>query len=322
MATRILAATDTTPGANVPPQITMILTEHTWTAARAERDRRRRAVAIPTSHLGGVTPDDAATPTPGAETTSVGISTPGTSTLGLGTAGTGAAGAGRARGGDDDGDGADRRTDATPGDHAGGGHRPERYPPATLEDGTPVPVSELAVAMCDCEITRLVVDAQGVPLDLGRAQRVFTGAQRRAVIARDRECAWPDCHTYARWCHIHHVLWWERDTGPTSVDNGVLLCSFHHHEVHRRDLTITRAPRPGRANRSGAPPDTLAGVGYEFRDRTGHLVGASARRPTGSDTGSDTARRPPDSRTGAQPLLDWAAEPVTGTGTPELVLTG
>ena len=40
--------------------------------------------------------------------------------------------------------------------------------------------------------------AAGVPLDLGRTERLFTGPQRKAVNARDRECAWPDCHAHAR----------------------------------------------------------------------------------------------------------------------------
>jgi len=135
--------------------------------------------------------------------------------------------------------------------------------PATLEDGTPVPTTEVAAALCDCDLTRVVLDAEAVPLDLGRTQRRYAGAQRRAVIARDRHCGWPGCTANARWCQIHHIAWWDRDGGATSVDNGVLLCSFHHHETHRRDLRITRLrPAPGAAG-SGPPP-----AAYRFTDPT------------------------------------------------------
>jgi hypothetical protein len=275
MATRTLAA-DPRPGTHVPVQISLIVTEESWTAAQADRDRRRDAEAgAPASRSAGA--GDSA-----VDSASV------------------------------------------------------SYPPATLEDGTPVPASELAAAMCDCEITRIVLDADSVPLDVGRAQRVFTGAQRRAVIARDRECGWPDCHAPARWCDVHHIAWWERDTGPTSVENGVLLCNFHHHEVHRQDLTITRVTAAGRQRAPGRdrPPGTLTGVSYDFRDRAGTMIAPRPRPATSSaappsvllpDHPADApptspatrAPRPPAGPewTGA-PELEWEEDPVTGMRVP------
>lgn len=82
--------------------------------------------------------------------------------------------------------------------------------------------------------------ATAVPVDLGRTARTFTGEQRRAVIARDRGCLWPDCDRPPRWCEVHHLRWWDRDGGETSIDCGALVCSFHHHEIHRLALTATR----------------------------------------------------------------------------------
>ncbi|WP_421742891.1 DUF222 domain-containing protein [Cellulomonas sp.] len=146
--------------------------------------------------------------------------------------------------------------------------------PATLEDGTPVAMSELAQALCDCEITRIVIGAEGVPLDLGRARRTYAGVHRRAVVARDRQCAWNGCHTSARWSQVHHIRWWDRDGGSTSIENGVLLCDYHHHEVHRLDLTIERHSQPPgyirRQGSSGRPLDTgppFSPMRYTFRRR-------------------------------------------------------
>lgn len=114
--------------------------------------------------------------------------------------------------------------------------------PVTLEDGTPVPASEVARALCDCELTRIVLGAQDEPLNLGRTARTYTGVQRRAVLARDGTCFWEGCDMAPRWLEVHHMAWWERDGGETSVIDGVAACSYHHHEVHRRDLVLARLP--------------------------------------------------------------------------------
>lgn len=139
-------------------------------------------------------------------------------------------------------------------------------PPVCDEDGAPWPASEVARALCDCHVTRLVVDADSVPLDLGRTQRLFSAHQRRAVTVRDGGCGWPDCGAPARWCELHHITWWDRDAGPTDLRNAVLLCSFHHHQVHRRDLTISReGPSSEDARRAdgrlseAVPAERLAG---------------------------------------------------------------
>ena len=115
-------------------------------------------------------------------------------------------------------------------------------PPVTLEDGTPVPATEIAKALCDCDLTRIVLDAASEPINLGRTARTYTGVQRRGVIARDAGCVWEGCGMAPRWLEVHHADWWDRDDGETSVQNGVAVCCFHHHEIHRRDLSIERVP--------------------------------------------------------------------------------
>ncbi|WP_426595191.1 DUF222 domain-containing protein [Cellulomonas sp. McL0617] len=179
------------------------------------------------------------------------------------------------------------------------------FPPATLEDGTPVPMSETLRALCDCEITRVVMNADGEPIDLGRTHRLYTGVQRRAVIARDRGCVYPGCHKPARWGEVHHVRWWDRDRGVTSVENAALLCVFHHQEVHRFDLSIERVAPPrdtavrprGRGGGLGPPPS------YVFRLPDGTVVsGRSAGVPAGEPAPMDVdPSSPPVEPVGADP---------------------
>ena len=141
--------------------------------------------------------------------------------------------------------------------------------PAMLEDGSPVAMSELARVLCDCEVGRIVVSAEGLPLDLGRIERLYSGQQRRAVIVRDRQCAWNGCDVTAAYCEVHHIRWWDRDRGPTSIENGILLCSHHHHVVHRIDLDIVRLRRPPTPGRMLGDP-----VRYVFQRRDGRQVNA------------------------------------------------
>ncbi len=85
---------------------------------------------------------------------------------------------------------------------------------------------------CDADLIPVVLGGSGQVLDLGRAQRLFPPHLRRALVARDGGCAFPDCSIPASWCEAHHLRPWCRG-GSTSIDNGVLLCSHHHHTVHQ-----------------------------------------------------------------------------------------
>ncbi len=111
--------------------------------------------------------------------------------------------------------------------------------PGTFADGTPIPFGQLAKLLCDGEFHRVVFGPDSEVLDSGRTERLFTPAQARAIIARDRHCQYPGCTAPPGYGEIHHCLWWYHQ-GRTSVDNGILLCWWHHTLVHQRHLTITR----------------------------------------------------------------------------------
>ena len=76
---------------------------------------------------------------------------------------------------------------------------------ATLESGTPLSASAARRLACDADIIPIVLNGDSVPLDLGRAYRLVKPDQRRALVARDRGCAYPDCPIPANWCDAHHI---------------------------------------------------------------------------------------------------------------------
>jgi hypothetical protein len=168
---------------------------------------------------------------------------------------------------------------------------PSGYEPAVLADGAPIPASVLARLACDAEVSRVVFGPASQVLDVGRDQRLYTGAMRRAVVARDRHCAFPGCDRAPRYGEVHHARHWAAHGGRTSVDNGVLLCWHHHAVVHSRQLTIHRNNVDGR---------------WEFYERDGtHL--SHPVRPS-----SEGSRRTPASPPGGPPAR--AASPPRGTG--------
>lgn len=90
--------------------------------------------------------------------------------------------------------------------------------------------SEARRLACDAGIIPMVLGTASQPLDVGRQQRFFTQAQRAALAQRDQGCAFPSCTATPVQCDAHHIVpWWA--WGPTSVDNGVLLCPHHHRLV-------------------------------------------------------------------------------------------
>jgi Domain of unknown function (DUF222)/HNH endonuclease len=69
------------------------------------------------------------------------------------------------------------------------------------------------------------------PLEVGRATRVVSPAQRTALTVRDGGCRYPGCDRPPAWCEAHHVRHWLHG-GPTDLGNLVLLCWTHHRAVH------------------------------------------------------------------------------------------
>jgi hypothetical protein len=88
--------------------------------------------------------------------------------------------------------------------------------------------------LCGSWISRVILDPNGVPLDLGRRARLFNPAQQRAILIRDRGCCLTNCDRPPEWCDVHHLDPYGPPThGPTDLDNGVGMCRPHHTLVHK-----------------------------------------------------------------------------------------
>ena len=100
-----------------------------------------------------------------------------------------------------------------------------------LERTGPISAETARRIACDAGISRIIMDPDGIPLDVGRSRRTVPPPLRKAVVARDRGCVFPGCDRLPSRCQAHHVIHWSHG-GVTSLDNLVLLCSHHHHQLH------------------------------------------------------------------------------------------
>ncbi len=111
----------------------------------------------------------------------------------------------------------------------------------TLGFGGPVSATTADLISCDSTLTAVIVDGAGAPLDVGRAERLFTPNIRKGLAVRDRGCAFPGCGRPVSWCDAHHIQPWN-SAGTTCVDNGVLLCRSHHTAIHHGGWQVYLGP--------------------------------------------------------------------------------
>jgi hypothetical protein len=114
---------------------------------------------------------------------------------------------------------------------------PTPTPAASFEWTGPVSVSTAQMVACDSVITKILVDNNSVPLDVGREFRSVTPAIRKALMVRDKGCAFPGCGCPAGWTDGHHIKFWSQG-GATSLANTVLLCRRHHRYIHHKGWQV------------------------------------------------------------------------------------
>ncbi|HEY5877259.1 MAG TPA: DUF222 domain-containing protein [Nakamurella sp.] len=116
---------------------------------------------------------------------------------------------------------------------------------AALDFGGPVGPATARRLLCDAQIMPVVLGGDGLVLDVGRAERTFPPHLRRALALRDGGCAWPGCDRPPGWCEAHHIIRWLHG-GETCLQNGVLLCGYHHRLIHGNDGWVVRMAADGR----------------------------------------------------------------------------
>jgi hypothetical protein len=112
---------------------------------------------------------------------------------------------------------------------------------AELPFAGPITAETARRIACDASVVRIFTGPGGLPLDVGREQRSASVGIRRAVEARDEHCVFAGCTAPAAWCDVHHVVHWAVG-GPTSCDNGALICERHHTAVHEGGFSVARDP--------------------------------------------------------------------------------
>jgi hypothetical protein len=116
---------------------------------------------------------------------------------------------------------------------------------AETADGSQLTSDQLLRIADEAEIWPTIINRDGVPLALGRSQRLASKGQTMALIARDAGCSFPGCTHPPQWCDRHHILDWILG-GTTDLDNLTLLCRYHHTHFLQKGWTC-------RINTDGLP---------------------------------------------------------------------
>jgi hypothetical protein len=102
---------------------------------------------------------------------------------------------------------------------------------AHLDTGQAVSAGATRRLACNAGLVPAVFGGGSVPLDLGRANRFFSEAQRVALATLYTECAAVGCDRPYAWSELHHEEPWVHD-GRTDIDRAVPLCGYHHRRIH------------------------------------------------------------------------------------------
>src|SRR5207302_7897860 len=129
-----------------------------------------------------------------------------------------------------------------------------------VEGGSPLSAGAARRLGCDAEVVA-VTERDGLPIDVGRKQRLANDRLRLALQVRDRFCLFPGCGVPAARTEAHHHEHWALG-GETNLANLMLLCGFHHRRHHDGAFEIRKTP-----------------AGFVFETSDGHPIKPPPREP-------------------------------------------
>ncbi|MFF4126187.1 DUF222 domain-containing protein [Microbispora rosea] len=112
-------------------------------------------------------------------------------------------------------------------------------PGLLLATGQMLPVTSVHRLARTSTLLRLVMDAEGQVLDMGRKVRLATPAQRRAIFARYATCWVDGCPLPATMCQIDHADDWSTG-GLTDLKLLGPACQFHNRDRYQHPHRYTR----------------------------------------------------------------------------------
>jgi hypothetical protein len=126
----------------------------------------------------------------------------------------------------------------------GGPHQPLDPTKVRCETlgGVQLDPAEAASVSLIGDFRRVIIDGEGVTIDLGR-RRLFTGGARLAAQLQRTRCYWPGCWTRTPVCEIDHLRP-HAGGGLTNPRNGEPACGCHN-QTKQRGFTVTRNPSGG-----------------------------------------------------------------------------
>ncbi|WP_433501114.1 DUF222 domain-containing protein [Sphaerimonospora sp. CA-214678] len=142
-------------------------------------------------------------------------------------------------------------------------------PGLLLSTGQLLPIIDIHRLARTSTLVRLVMNADGQALDMGRKTRLATPAQRRAIAARYDTCWVKGCPLPASMCQVDHLDNWS-EGGHTDLARLGPACQFHNRD---------RYLHPDRYQRRQIGPDR-----WEFIYIDPSRVGGRGVRPSDPET--------------------------------------